>query len=343
MTVPQISLSGGLSISRIIKGGWQLSEGHRQQPAQNPVGDMEAFLDAGVYTFDCADIYTGVEELIGKFISEQKKKGHAANIRVLTKFVPDYDALQTITKSYVEKVIDRSLLRLGVEALDMVQFSWWNYEVKRYVETAHWLEELRVQGKIKTISGTNFNTTTTREILESGIKLSSLQVQYSVLDNRPEKSLVDLCLKHQVKLLCYGTVAGGFLSERWQNQPEPIAPFENRSQIKYKLIIDAFGGWNRLQQLLALLKTIGEKYEASITNVATAYVLSRPAVASVIIGAGTARFLKENLHCTNFQLTAEEIESIAAFAHGPEGDVFDAERIKDGPHGKIMRYNLNNI
>lgn len=343
MTVPQISLSGGLSISRIVKGGWQLSEGHRPQPAQDPVGDMEAFLNAGVNTFDCADIYTGVEELIGKFIAEQRKKGQATAIKVLTKFVPDYDALSTITKSYVEKVIDRSLLRLGVEVLDMVQFSWWNYNIKRYVETAQWLDELRIQGKIKTISGTNFNTETVKEILDSGIKLASLQVQYSVLDNRPEKSLVELCLKNQVQLLCYGTIAGGFLSERWLHQPEPAAPFENRSQIKYKLIIDEFGGWNRLQQLLELLKTIGENHHASITNVATAYILSRPAVASVIIGAGTARFLKENLHGMNVQLTAEEIHSIATFAHGPEGDVFDAERIKDGPHGKIMRYNLNNI
>src|SRR6185436_19921045 len=114
----------------------------------------------------------------------------------------------TINKPYVERIIDRSLKRLNRDQLDMVQFSWWNYGVPRYVGTAHWLKELQVAGKINLLSGTNFNTHATAEIVEGGVKLSTLQIQYSLLDRRPEERLVSLCAKHDIKLLCYGTVAG---------------------------------------------------------------------------------------------------------------------------------------
>ncbi|MFM8742681.1 MAG: aldo/keto reductase, partial [Cytophagales bacterium] len=135
-------------ISRIMKGGWQLSAGHSEGNQQNAIEDMFAFVDAGITTFDCADIYTGVEELIGSFRKEYRtKRGMDAPIQVFTKYVPDYDLLAKLTKREVEKVIDRSLLRLGVEQLDMVQFSWWNYAVPNWVETAQWLKELQQAGK----------------------------------------------------------------------------------------------------------------------------------------------------------------------------------------------------
>ncbi len=147
---------------------------------------MFAFAEKGIIAFDCADIYTGVEELIGKFLTVRKERlGDNSDIKVLTKFVPDYDALATINKSYVERIIDRSLLRLGKERLDMVQFSWWTYTVPRWVETAYWLKELQQAGKIDLISGTNFNTRATKDLVEAGIPLSTLQVQYSLLDHRP--------------------------------------------------------------------------------------------------------------------------------------------------------------
>ena len=347
MSIERKLLVPDFSISRIIKGGWQLSSGHSQGASADPIADMFAFADAGITTFDCADIYTGVEELIGKFLKECKNRlGTSADIQVLTKFVPDYDALANITKAYVERVIDRSLSRLGVERLDMVQFSWWSYDIPRWVETAHWLKELQQQGKIHLISGTNFNTAATREIVESAVSLSTLQVQYSCLDDRPEKGLLDLCNTNNIHLLCYGTVAGGFLSEQWLGAAEPKPPFENRSLVKYKLMIDEFGSWDLFQELLRTLKKIANKHKTSISNVASQFILSQPGVGAVIIGARTSNHLKENLGMFSFSLDAEDlsqIRSVTAQRKGPEGDVFDIERIKDGPHGSIMRYNLNQL
>ena len=155
-SVPRIRLANGFEISQIIKGGWQLSSGHRENLNTNPVDDMIAFAEAGITTFDCADIYTGVEELIGKFLREWKRRNSGTEpLRVLTKFVPDADALATLDKNYVKRIIERSLKRLSVERLDMVQFSWWDYGIDRYIETAGWLSDLQREGKIELISATN--------------------------------------------------------------------------------------------------------------------------------------------------------------------------------------------
>ncbi len=347
MSVERMELEPGFSISRIIKGGWQLSAGHSQAVGIDPVEDMFAYADAGVTTFDCADIYTGVEELIGKFLAERKKRrGSHNDIQVLTKFVPDYDALPTLNKRYAERVIDRSLQRLGVERLDMVQFSWWTYDVPGWVEAANWLKELQQAGKIRFISGTNFNTEATRQILDSGVRLSTLQVQYSLIDNRPEKGLQDLCRDHGIHLLCYGTVAGGFLSEHWIGEAEPLPPFENRSQVKYRLMIDEFGSWMLFQELLRTLKLTADKHRTPVANVASRYILEQPQVGAAIIGARTAVHLKENLGVFDFALSREDhddIRAVLARRRGPYGDVFDLERVKEGPHGSIMRYNLNAI
>ena len=342
-----IEVANGFNISRIVKGGWQLSQGHSQGNASDPVEDMFTFAEQGVSTFDCADIYTGVEELIGRFLKARKARlGSAADIKVLTKFVPDYDALGSINKNYVERIIDRSLQRLNVEQLDMVQFSWWTYQIPGWVETAHWLKELQQAGKINLLSTTNFNAAATKEIVEAGVSLATCQVQYSLLDYRPEKELIALCAKHNMHLLCYGTVAGGFLSEQWLGAKDPLPPFENRSLVKYRLMIEEFGGWELFQHLLQNLKLIASKYQVSISNISSRYMLERPQVASIIVGARTTHHLKENLRVFDFKLDQEDYSSINKVLQqrkGPSGDVFDIERIKDGPHGSIMKYNLNQL
>jgi aryl-alcohol dehydrogenase-like predicted oxidoreductase len=345
MSVEQFEVASGFSVSRIIKGGWQLSQGHSSELKEDPIESMFSFAEKGVTTFDCADIYTGVEELIGKFLSIRKQRlGYCDDIKVLTKFVPDYDSLATINKSHVEKIIDRSLRRLGKERLDMVQFSWWNYEVPRYIETAGWLNELRQAGKINLVSGTNFNTAATKQLAEAGFPISTLQIQYSLLDHRPAVALTELCSKHAIHFLCYGTVAGGFISERWLGVSEPKPPFENRSLIKYKLMVDEFGGWELFQALLTVLKMIADKHRVSVTNIASRYVLDRRQVAAIIVGARTSVHLAENIRLFQFELDQQDhdaIQKIIQQRKGPTGDVFDIERIKEGPHGSIMRYNLN--
>lgn len=354
------ALSSGYEISRLINGGWQLAGGHGVIDRQQAVADLIAIREAGITTFDCADHYVGVEELFGEFRKKMQRRHvpiegriWANRTRIHTKCVPDLDMLSCVTKEYVEQIIDRSLLRLGVDRLDLVQFHWWDYEVPGYVEAMNWLAELQKAGKIVHLGTTNFDVSRLREIVASGVKVVSNQTQYSLLDRRPENGMVRFCEEQGIKLLCYGTVAGSFLSKRWLNMPEPHEPLENRSLTKYKLIIDDFGGWELFQELLNVLSLIADKYRVSITNVATRWVLDQPQVAAVIIGARNVVHLGDNLEVfrrsfagSRFSLDDEDLRAIRHVvlkSAGPQGDTYSLERVKGGKHASIMRYNLNKV
>src|SRR5262249_51871539 len=188
----RLRLAPDYDISRVIRGGWQMASGHGTLGSNDPVADMVAFADAGITTFDCADIYTGVEELIGRFRQHYAGlRGAEAlgRIKVHTKFVPDLQVLPRISRSYVESVIDQSLRKLRMERLDLVQFHWWDYDAPGWLDTVQWLDDLRLAGKIHKISGTNFDTDHMVEIVKAGVPLTSMQVQYSLLDRRPEKRM----------------------------------------------------------------------------------------------------------------------------------------------------------
>ena len=343
----RISITPDYEISRVIRGGWQLAGGHGAIDADSAIEDMIAFADAGITTFDCADIYTGVEELIGRFrLAYNNRRGAEAlsKIRVHTKFVPDLAVLPTISKAYVERVIDTSRQRLNLDCLDLVQFHWWAYDIPGWLETAGWLKELHQAGKIGKISGTNFDTDHIEAIVGAGVPFTSLQLQYSLLDRRPEKRMVQLAAAKNFALFCYGTVAGGFLGDRWLGQPEPEHPLENRSLTKYKLIIDDFGGWDLFQALLSALRKIADRHRVDIATVASAAMLTRPGVAAVIVGARNRDHLPSNLAIANIKLTDTdhaEIEAVLSQANPLDGDVYTLERDREGPHGSIMKYNLN--
>ena len=354
--VPRIPLAPGYAISRLLKGGWQLAGGHGAIDRARALDDMARFVDAGITTFDCADIYTGVEELIGNFL-----RSHSGPpVQVHTKYVPDLDTLASLTRASVEAAIDRSLTRLGVARLDLVQFHWWDYAVPRYVEVARWLDDCRRAGKIAHLGVTNFDTPRLRELLDAGIPIVSNQVQYSVLDRRPALSHVErpalsqvdgpaasmtgLCEQAGIQLLCYGGVAGGFLSARYLDQPPPVEPLENRSLVKYRLIIEEYGGWERFQALLHALSAVAVRHDVSIGTVALRWVLDQPRVAGVIVGARHAGHLDDLRRVPALVMTAADRDVIAgaqAGATGPSGDVYGLERQRGGVHGSIMRYTLN--
>ncbi len=347
MSVARISLRPDHQISRVIRGGWQLAGGHGPVDRTTTIDDMVAFARAGITTFDCADIYTGVEEMIGAFRTEYANRFGAealAQIKVHTKLVPDLARLATVDRAHIRDIVDTSLRRLRAERLDLVQFHWWDYEVPRYVEAIGWLNEARLDGKVAHVGGTNFDTARTLEIIGSGVPLVSMQVQYSLIDTRPERLLVGAAQQNDMAILCYGTVAGGFLGDFWLGKPEPQEPLENRSLTKYKLIIDDFGGWDLFQSLLAGLRRIADRHGSDIATVASAAMLNRPAVAAVIVGARNRSHLARNVAISELVLNAADLSEIAAIlAQGqvPEGDTYTLERDRNGRHGTIIKYNLN--
>jgi len=224
-----VTLAPGFVVSRIAKGNWQLAERHGAPYARAAaIDDMRRFVEAGITLFDCADHYVGVEQLIGEF--RRRHPEHARRLRVSTKLVPDLASLRRLRRGDVERIVDTSLARLGQERLDLVQFHWWDYRVPGYVEAMHWLDDLKSAGKVELVGATNFDTARLSEIVASGVSIATNQLQYSVLDHRPEHGLSAFCAAHGIKLLCYGTLAGGFIAEQ-PSGPHQQAAHGSRTEI----------------------------------------------------------------------------------------------------------------
>src|SRR5439155_16000812 len=140
------------------------------------------------------------------------------DVQAFTKWVPPPGSM---TRPIVEAAIARSLRRMDVEALDLLQFHWWDYGDDRYLAALEQLHALQSEGRIRHLALTNFDTAHLETIVRHGIPVVSNQVQYSLIDLRPEVRMVDFCNTHSTQLLCYGTLCGGLLSERFLGQPEP--------------------------------------------------------------------------------------------------------------------------
>jgi len=341
--VPRAQLAPGYTVSCLLKGGWQLAGGHGPVDTAAALADMDRFVDAGITTFDCADIYTGVEALIGEWMKRRRAQGATVPVQVHTKYVPDLDRLPTHSRADVLRGVDRSLARLGVDRLDLVQLHWWDYDVPGYVDAAAWLDEQRRAGKIRHVGLTNFDQERVAEIVAAGIPVVSHQVQYSVLDRRPAGAVAAQSARDGIGLLCYGALAGGFLSDRYLGGPDPPSPLENRSLVKYRLIIDEFGGWGRFQEMLAALGEVAARHGVSIGAVAIRWVLDQPGVSGVIVGARHARHLDQARRACELALDDHDRAAIArvqSASSGPGGDVYGLERVKGGAHASIMRYTL---
>jgi hypothetical protein len=148
--VPKVRLgNGSLIVSRTIQGYWQLAGGHGRYKEADAIDNMQAHYNAGITTLDTADIYGPSEIIIGKFI-QQKPPEAVPN----TKFCC-YRFLDDITRAEVKERILRSCERLQVSKLPLVQFFWSNYDIKRYIDVALYLTELKEEGLIQEIGATN--------------------------------------------------------------------------------------------------------------------------------------------------------------------------------------------
>jgi aryl-alcohol dehydrogenase-like predicted oxidoreductase len=283
-----------------------------------------------------------VEALIGRF--RARYPALSRDLRVSTKYTPDLDLLPRLSRRDVEEAVDTSLQRLGVEQIDVVQFHWWDYAIPGCVQAMLWLQEMQKAGKVAHVSTTNFDVAHMREIVSAGVKLFSHQLQYSLLDLRPERGMVEFCREHGIHLFCYGTIAGGFLSDKWLGQPDPPQPYANRSLVKYRLMVEEFGGWDRFQELLRRLDAIARKHDTGIAIIAARWVLDKPQVALALVGAKDAKHLAQTLEIFRVRLDdadRRELDALAASSPGAPGDCYAVERDPDSIHKRIMQMNQN--
>jgi aryl-alcohol dehydrogenase-like predicted oxidoreductase/enamine deaminase RidA (YjgF/YER057c/UK114 family) len=322
-------LAPDLRIARLLTGLWQVADMERSGATldlDQAARHLISYVEAGLTTFDMADHYGSAELIVGIL---HKKYVPKDTIQLLTKWVPTPGKLD---KRAVREAVQRSLSRMQLDTLDLLQYHAWNYADPAWLDQLYWLEELRQEGLIKHLGLTNFDTAHLKMVLDSGIKVVSNQVCFSLLDQRAKLRMLAVCEAYGVKLLAFGTVAGGFLSEKWLGQPEPaLEGLATWSQMKYKRFIDQTGTWDNFQQLLQTLHGIAQRHDADITNVASRYVMEQAGVGGVIVGArlGQSQHIEAHVRMMQLQLDSAaqaEIEKALQTLMPIPGDCGDEYR-----------------
>ena len=316
-------LTQDLSICRILNGMWQVSGGHGQIDHDSAINQMLEYAENGFSTWDMADIYGPAESLYGDFRNELGKSSELEKIQGFTKFVPNSGPM---SNSIVTHYIEESLKKMNVNYIDLLQFHWWDYQDASYLDALSHLSKLQNEGKIKYLGLTNFDTERIKIIIENDFKIVSNQVQYSILDQRPEKIMIPFFIKYGIQILSYGTLLGGFFSEKYLNVDEPTrADLTTASLQKYKNMIDIWGGWQLFQELLEVLSIISKKHNCSIANIATRFILDKPQVAGVIIGArlGITDHRKDNSKVFDLKLDQNDLSLISTIT-SKSNDLFNA-------------------
>jgi aryl-alcohol dehydrogenase-like predicted oxidoreductase/enamine deaminase RidA (YjgF/YER057c/UK114 family) len=325
-------LAAGLDISRIVTGLWQVADMERDGSPldlDRAAAAMADYAVAGFDTFDMADHYGSAELIAGRCLARAAEGPSGTRPKIFTKWCPEPGEM---TPSVVRTGVQRSLDRLGVAQIDLLQFHWWTFEHPGYLDAMKELAVLRREGKIGHLGVTNFNTDHLRVLVKHGIEIASNQVCFSLLDRRAAQEMSSFCLEHGIKLLVYGTLGGGFLTDRWVGAPEPAdSEITDWSRMKYKRFIDVLGGWNVLQNLLSALARIAAKHGVSVANVATRWVFEQPAVGAIIIGArlGEREHRADNLRICAFALDhadRQAIDQALAGAGAIQGDCGDEYR-----------------
>jgi len=311
VNLESINLADDLKICRILNGMWQVSGTHGQIDKQMAIKSMIAYHNNGFTTWDLADIYGPAESYIGEFRKKINSE-QITNTQALTKFVPNPGPM---SKSIVEYYIDKSLQKMNTDTLDLVQFHWWDYNNLSYMDAIEHLFSLKEKQKIKHVGLTNFDTERVKIMTEKGFTPVTNQVQYSILDQRAEKLMIPFCQKHEIKILAYGVLLGGFFSEKYLRTDEPTrADLDTASLQKYYNMIQEWGGWELFQQLLDTINVISKKHDCSIANVATRFILDKPAVAGVIIGArlGISEHIEDNSKAFDVKLDSDDLSAISS-------------------------------
>lgn len=323
-TPDRLRLSDRLEIARSLTGLWQVADIEKDGAVIDPETGADwlaAYAQAGFDTFDMADHYGSAEIIAGRLLA--RGKGPV----VATKWCPPPGPM---TAEVVRAGVTDRLRRLGVDRIDLLQFHWWSFEHPAWLDALHEMSRLREEGLIAELGVTNFDAAHFNLALSDGVPLLTNQVSFSLLDRRAAGELAQVCARHGAWILGYGTLNGGFLSERWLGQPEP-AQVADWSKMKYHRFIRTAGGWAAFQTVLAAAAQVAKKHGVSVSNVATRWVLEQSRVAGVIIGArlGERMHADDNLRLFGFALDAEDralLDSAFAATTPIPGDCGDEYR-----------------
>ena len=274
-------------------------------------------LDLGITLFDTADIYGnygGSETCLGKFLGPRRK-----DIVLATKFGLPMDKegkLKGASRAYVMSAAEASLTRLRTDWIDLYQLH--RPDPKTPIEeTLGALNDLVRQGKVRAIGCSNMSAAELREALDVSHRngwpaFVTCQNEYSLLVRDSEAELVPLMQKEGMGFLPYFPLANGLLTGKYQRgRPKPegarLSYMKTHSE---RYLTEA--NWARVEKLQAFAASKGH----SLVDLAFAWLLAKPTLASVIAGATKPEQVEQNVRAGGWKLTADEVKTVDAMSGG---------------------------
>ncbi|PNG99815.1 hypothetical protein TSOC_014395, partial [Tetrabaena socialis] len=202
------------------------------------------------------------------------------------------------------------------------------------------LADCQAKGLIRFVGTTNMDTAALAKIVDAGVDVAVNQVQFSLLDRRPLNGMLQYCGERGIKLFTYGSVGGGLLSDKYDEQPRSglfgkpqYTPVDlNTSSLKmYWNVVKQFGGQELWRELLGVLRRVADKHGVSMANVSLRWVMQQGDGATVhpIVGLRGTSHIADNARTLSFSLDAADMAALGAVlgrASGPRGDAYSFER-----------------
>jgi len=302
---------------------------------------LDRFVDAGGTLIDTADVYAEgeSERVIGRWLAD---RGHD-ELLIATKgrFAPPSGSAGGSRRSIMRSV-DASLDRLGVDAIDLYLVHGWDQHTP-VGETLDTLAGLVRAGKIHSLGWSNVTGWQLGQILTESrhgglIAPCVVQPQYNLLDRGIELEVLPCCLDHDISITPWSPLGGGWLTGKYSSDQRPtgasrLGEDPNRG-------VEAYDHRNtgRTWAILDVVREIAERHDRPMGQVAIAWLLTRPAVASVLLGARTAEQLSDNLSAATLELTADDVAALTTVSSPglppyPYGMI---EQFCDIPHWKQL-------
>lgn len=293
---------------------------------------LTAYVEAGGTFVDTADVYSaGVSEtIIGRWLAAHPTE--AAQLVIATKGrFPMGDGANDVglSRRHLSRALDDSLRRLGVETVDLYQLHAYD-ALTPLEETLRFLDDAVRAGKILHYGFSNFLgwqiTKAVHVARAAGFALPvTLQPQYNLLVRDIEHEVVPACLDAGIGLLPWSPLAGGWLTGKYvRDEPPQGATRLGENPERGMEAWQARNADERTWAVLDALREVADAHGAQLAQVALAWLLSRPAMTSVILGARTVEQLHGNLAAAELELTPEQLDRLTEAS---------APRVDDYPYG----------
>lgn len=274
-------------------------------------------LDAGINLFDTADVYSAgkSEEILGQALGSKR---HDVLIASKARFPMGNGPNNAgLSRHHLIRACEASLKRLNTDYLDLYQLHEWD-GITPVEETLRALEHLVSSGKVRYTGVSNFSGWHLMKHLGSAERLGlvrpvSQQIHYTLQAREAEYELLPIAQDQGLGVLVWGPLAGGLLSGKYRrNQPTPAGTRHLANWGEPPI-----GDWEALFAIVEVLVEIAGSRGLSAAQIALAWLLTRPAVTSVVIGARNSEQLQDNLHAANLILNEEELQRLETVSQPP--------------------------